>query len=486
MESSSLRQMRASVARFFILALWLHLPLLLLVGLINDSAWASGVVVGALVAGLATAAWSLDHDGALCRYVIAIALVTMVSLLVWLAHGQMQIDMHMYYFAGFAMLAAFCDWRVIVLAAGVTALHHLGLNYLLPAAVFPDGANLLRVLLHAAIVVVEAAVLIWLTQHLVRLFDAGQASLDATAKAALREKELHAEKLRLQAESDAERRGLTLSLAERFESSVKSLVETLAEATGAMQSTSTRLTSAAGANRSEAKSAADALAETNDSVQTVAAAVEKLAAVTEEIGRQVAQSASIASKAVEEAKRTDTTVQGLADAAQRIGEVVQLINDIASQTNLLALNATIEAARAGESGKGFAVVASEVKSLANQTAKATEEIATQVHQIQAATREAVEAIRGIGGTIDEISGISTAISGRVQEHGSATREIAGSVQHAAAGAGAAARTVRAVSDGAAANGASAEEMRTATGRLAELATGLRGEIARFLDQLRAA
>jgi methyl-accepting chemotaxis protein len=128
LESSSLVQMRAGVARFFVIALWLHLPLLLAIGLINDSAWPAGIVIAALAAGLASAAWYLDGEGSLCRYVIAIALVTMVSLMVWLAHGQMQIDMHMYYFAAFAVLAAFCDWQVIVLAAGVTALHHLSLN----------------------------------------------------------------------------------------------------------------------------------------------------------------------------------------------------------------------------------------------------------------------------------------------------------------------------------------------------------------------
>ena len=486
MASSSMVELRSRVARFFVLALWLHLPVLVLIGMINDSAWFAGVAVAVAAAGLATAAWYADENGALCRYVIAIALITMVSLMVWLAHGRMQIDMHMYYFAAFAVLAAFCDWQVIVLAAGLTAVHHLLLNFLLPAAVFPDGADLLRVLLHAAIVVIEAAVLIWLAQHLVRLFGASQAALDAMEEAARHEKELNGEKLRLQGDAEAERRRMTLALAEGFEASVKSVVDRLVEATAAMQESSARLTASAGSNRDEAQGAVSALRETTESVHAVAASVETLAAATDEIGRQVAQSATISAKAVDEAKRTDVTVQGLAEAAQRVGEVVKLINDIASQTNLLALNATIEAARAGEAGKGFAVVASEVKSLANQTAKATEDIAAQINQIQAATRDAVEAIRGIGGTIGEISEIATSISAAVQEQGSTTRDIAGSVQHAASGATAASRTVHAVSDTAATNGASADEMRGATGRLAELASGLRGEVARFLAQVRAA
>jgi len=483
---SGIDGLRASVARFFVIGLWLHLPVLVAIGLINGVPWIAGLLVGALAAGLSTAVWYADPLAPLCRYVITIALITMVSLMVWLAHGPMQIDMHMYYFAAYAVLAAFCDWQVIVLAAAVTALHHLVLNFVLPVAVFPDGTDLPRVLLHAVIVVVEAAVLIWLTQYLVRLFGASRASLDAMAEARRREQELGGEKLRLQSEAEAERRRITLALAGQFEANVKSAVETVAEATGEMRETASRFSGSATTNRAEAQSAFGALRETTESVHAVAAAVESLAGATEEIGRQVFQSASIATKAVDEAQRTNDSVQGLAEAAQRIGEVVQLINDIASQTNLLALNATIEAARAGEAGKGFAVVASEVKSLANQTAKATEDIASQIGQIQTATRQAVDAIRGIGGTIGEISQISGAISTRVQEQGNATRDIARSVQQAATGATAASHKVQAVSEAASGHGSSAEEMQGATHRLAEMAAQLRSQIAGFLDQLRAA
>jgi methyl-accepting chemotaxis protein len=486
MEISSLVQLRTTVARFFVVILWLHLPVLLTVGLVNDSNWAVALAIGAVAAGIATAAWFYDEQGEFTRYAASLALITMVSLIVWLSHGLVQADTHMYYFVAFAMLAAFCDWRVIVLTAAMTALHHLALNFIMPYAVFPDGASLGRVVLHGGIVVLEAAVLIWLTQHLVRLFAGHQASMDAMADAGRREKALNGERLRLDEQAQAERRRITLEVAGRFEATVKSVVDKVSDATRSMQETAVRLTATAGSNRDEAQGAVGALGETTTSVHTVAAAVEKLAVSTDAIGRQVAQSAGISTKAVDEAQRTDATVQGLADAAQRIGEVVQLINDIASQTNLLALNATIEAARAGDAGKGFAVVASEVKSLANQTAKATEDIAAQINQIQAATRQAVQAIRGIGGTIGEISQISTSISAAVQEQSDATRDIAANVQQAATGATAASRTVAAVSETATANRASADDMHAATGRLAALAEGLRGEVARFLEQVRAA
>jgi methyl-accepting chemotaxis protein len=485
MESSAITHMRSKVTRYFVVALWLHLLAILAIGLINDSNWLAGFLVAGLAAGLATAAWLLDPNNATCRYAITVALITMVSLMVWLAHGQMQIDMHMYYFATYAALAAFCDWRVIVLAAAVTALHHLGLNFIVPLAVFPDGANLWRVLLHASVVAIEATVLIWLTRNLVQLF-AGESekSLASISESARREKELESEKLRLQ--EQAERRRVMLGLAERFEASVKSVADKLAEATHEIQESSARLTAAAGSNRAEAQGAVEALQEATTNVHAVAAAADELAASIDAIGRDATQSTDISVKAVDEATRTDASVRGLAEAAQKIGDVVQLISDIASQTNLLALNATIEAARAGEAGKGFAVVASEVKSLASQTAKATEDITALIHQIQGATRHTIDAIRGIGHTIGEISSISTSISSAVQQQGSATREIAKNVEHAATGATSASRIVTKVSTTASANGTSAEAMQNATAGLGKLADRLRSDVSHFLEQLRAA
>src|SRR4029077_19580517 len=158
---------------------------------------------------------------------------------------------------------------------------------------------------------------------------------------------------------------------------------------------------------------------------------EELSSSVMEIDRQVSHSNAIAAKAVDEAERTNAEIKALDDAAKRIGDVVKLITAIAEQTNLLALNATIEAARAGEAGRGFAVVANEVKALAGQTAKATEEISAQIAGMQQATVRSIEALGAIERTIRDIGEITGTIAAAVTEQGAATQEIARSVETAA-------------------------------------------------------
>jgi methyl-accepting chemotaxis protein len=176
----------------------------------------------------------------------------------------------------------------------------------------------------------------------------------------------------------------------------------------------------------------------------------------------------------------------LAEAAQKIGDIVRLINDIAGQTNLLALNATIEAARAGEAGKGFAVVAAEVKSLANQTAKATDEIAAQITAIQGATQNAVGAIKGIGKTIAEINEIATGIASAVEEQGAATQEIARNVQQAAAGTQDVSSNIAGVTQAAGETGRSSAEVLAAAGDLSKHADVLRRQVDGFFQRIRSA
>jgi methyl-accepting chemotaxis protein len=297
---------------------------------------------------------------------------------------------------------------------------------------------------------------------------------------------LRSEQEALKAQADSERKLLMVRMADEFERGVRSSLDSLAGAASDMQATSKGMSSTASEASQQATSVAAVAEQASANVQTVAAATEELSSSVYEIGRQVTQSTEIAGQAVAEANRTNVTVQGLSAAAQKIGDVVKLISDIASQTNLLALNATIEAARAGEAGRGFAVVANEVKSLASQTAKATDEISSQVGAMQNATTEAVQAIESIGRTIGAINEITSAISVAVEQQGSATQEIARSVHEAALGTGQVSRNIAAVNDAAEKTGSASNGVLSSAEQLSKQAATLRSDVDRFLSNVRAA
>ncbi|MGY4304238.1 methyl-accepting chemotaxis protein [Bradyrhizobium sp. USDA 4369] len=271
-----------------------------------------------------------------------------------------------------------------------------------------------------------------------------------------------------------------------FEAMVRSALANLQSSATAMQTTAQSMSQTADQSNSLVNAVAAAAEETSVNVQTVSAGTEQLSSSIAEIGRQVVTSAQIAKKAVEEAGATDSTMQGLADNASRVSVVVDLIQAIASQTNLLALNATIEAARAGEAGRGFAVVAQEVKSLASQTAKATDEIRTQIAGMQQVASTAVSAIRNIGETIAEIDNVTTAIAAAVEEQGTATREIARNIQQAASGTSEVSNNITGVSSASAQAGTSANEVLSASEALRREADTLRAEVDAFLTNIRAA
>jgi len=299
-----------------------------------------------------------------------------------------------------------------------------------------------------------------------------------------------AERLRLAQAEERQRardeRKQTLDqMADNFESSVKTVVETVAASATQMQQTAGSMSATAEQTKRQAAAVADAADQASGNVQTVASASEELSASINEIARQVCESSRVSQSAVTEAARTDQMVAGLAEAVGKIGEVVSLINDIAAQTNLLALNATIEAARAGEAGKGFAVVASEVKDLANQTARATDEIGNQIAAVQSATQNAVGAIRTIGGTIGHINEINAAIAIAVEQQGAATQEISRNVQQASDGTRLVSHNIGGVTEAAAETGSAATQVLGAAGALSQQSGVLRNEVDKFILRVRA-
>jgi methyl-accepting chemotaxis protein len=297
---------------------------------------------------------------------------------------------------------------------------------------------------------------------------------------------LRAEQEELKRQAEMEKRAAMDRLAGNFQAAVGAIVQTVSASATELNATSTAMAGTAEETTRQATAVAAASEQASTNVQTVAAATEELTASVDEIGRQVGESTQIASQAVAEAEATNAAVKGLAEAAQRIDNVVQIINDIARQTNLLALNATIEAARAGEAGKGFAVVASEVKALANQTARATEEIADQIRAMQAATGDSVGRIEAIGRTIGRMSEIATIIVAAVEEQGAATREIARNVQEAAQGTNEVSANIGGVSQAASETGTAASQVQAASAELARQGEALKTEVDRFLGSMRAA
>jgi len=261
------------------------------------------------------------------------------------------------------------------------------------------------------------------------------------------------------------------------------IIASLANSSGELEDTARALSDNADNTTRLARVVTNASEDASSNVQSVASATEELASSVQEISKQVQESNRIATNAVQQADETDARINALSQAASRIGDVIKLITSVAEQTNLLALNATIEAARAGEAGRGFAVVAQEVKALAAQTAKATDEIGTQIAGMQTATQEAVGSIRMIGSTIGQIAEITTAISAAIEEQGAATQEISGNIQRTAAGTTQVAGTIAEVGEGANQTGAASTQLLSSAKQLSDSTSSLETEINSFLKMI---
>ncbi len=297
---------------------------------------------------------------------------------------------------------------------------------------------------------------------------------------------LERERASAEAQAVEQRKAELNSFVDDFRERIGGIIEQVLNSSGQFEKDAQRLSVTAHSTAEMSGRSADASRAASEHVRSAAAASSELSQSIVEISRRVQESNGVATDAVRQATATDQRMTELTAAGDRIGDVVKLITSIAEQTNLLALNATIEAARAGDAGRGFAVVAQEVKTLAGQTAKATDEISSHIVNMQNATEESVNAIKAIGQTIERISGISTSISSAVQQQGTATQSIAQGVEAAAGGTLDVADNIERVAKGATETETTSGQMLKSARELAEVSTHLKAEVEKFLDSVRAA
>jgi len=301
---------------------------------------------------------------------------------------------------------------------------------------------------------------------------------------AIKMRAMEDDQARAKEQAEADRQKLMAQMADELEASIDKMTQDLASEAADMRQAAQMMVAAADQGTKRTSGIGNSALQAAGNVDAVSTAAEQLSNSISGIRSKVGESSEIASSAVVEAEQTNKHIEGLAEASQRIGEVVEMITGIAEQTNLLALNATIEAARAGEAGKGFTVVASEVKNLANQTAKATSEISEQINGIQSATGSAVQAIGAISETINKIDEISKTVTGEVDQQAQATTDIAHNVEQAASGTREVSDTVSDVASATEETGKLANHVFNSANKLTEEVEDLRETVGDFLVHIR--
>lgn len=427
--------------------------------------------------------------GALTRSLVTICSVASVGLVLIALEGHAYIvDAHMAFFAVLAISVLWACWRAIFWGAAIVAVHHLVLNFAWPSLVFPGGSDLARVVLHAVILIAEAAALAWLAAKVERLLSVEDMAKSAeemrtlaenAAKQAETARELTEQKLAASVNERARQEHFA-RVVEQFRGEIIRFTDASARDVGANRQTAEALTASAKQAAERAASAARASAETSSETQSVAAAAEELTASIQELSNQASRALTQARHSRELTRKGEIEVESLGRQGAKIAEVVEMIRSIAQQTNLLALNATIEAARAGEAGRGFAVVASEVKQLAGQTATSTVEIEAIISAMQDSVGGVASAFSEVLATLSEVEGIVSQMASSVNDQNAATGEIANAINRSSRNADQTAQDISTLAENATRTSGAMGDMRAVSDRLAATTAAMNDAIEKFL------
>jgi len=504
--SDRLDDLRARGIRVLAWAGWACIAAMALFGFLLGSPNTAVAVAVAAFANILPTHMALRHRiDATARLVFGVLAAVMPATFVYLLAGHpWQMDAHLHFLAALAALTVLCDWRPIVLSAAVMTVHHIIFYYAMPEWVFAGSGNFARVLFHAAAIVIEVAVLSYMTirmRGLVIGLASAEAESGALAATADRERTKAIEALKaaqaaeadaarerqqreaIEREAAAEKRRSLGELASEFEVGVVGVAMAIEAASSVLEGSAASLNALASDAGRQASEVAAGAVQASTAAQDVADAVQRLTASISDIAGSAETQAHLTRTARDKAASSDAAVRNLAEGAQEIEGFVGEIHAIASRTNLLALNATIEAARAGEAGRGFAVVATEVKQLAGGTARATDKIVGLIANVRDGVAVAASDLGVATAAVGQVAAAAADIRGAVDLQRGMAARIEGTAQEAAQGADLIEHRIAEVADAANRAGALSLQVRDASVSLSGHARELRRSTDRFIQHL---